>query len=65
VEKCWYCVEMKNNRFNGKDSVAFSALQKATDLQYAILAQQLPSMNKRMDAYTNTRDIYYKGIARC
>jgi hypothetical protein len=30
---------------------------EATDLQYAILAQQLPSMNQRIaDAYTNTRD---------
>jgi hypothetical protein len=30
---------------------------EATDLQYSILAQQLPSMNQRIaDAYTNTRD---------
>jgi hypothetical protein len=47
---------MKNNRFNGKECVAFSALDnEATDLQYA-MAQQLPSMNQRIaDAYTNTR----------
>jgi hypothetical protein len=30
---------------------------EATDLQYSILAQQLPSMNQRIvDAYKNTRD---------
>jgi hypothetical protein len=47
---------MKNNRFNGKICVAFSAIDnEATDLQYA-MAQQLPSMNQRIaDAYTNTR----------
>jgi hypothetical protein len=42
--------------------------QRRTDLQYAILAQQLPSMNQRIaEAYLNTRDfvIYYKGITRC
>lgn len=54
-----YCVGNKKTKALMDKIALHLALcdNEATDLQYAILAQQLPSMNQRIaDAYVNTRD---------
>jgi hypothetical protein len=50
---CW---KWKNDGFDGKIALHLALWQRRTDLQYAILAQQLPSMNQRIAEALNTRD---------
>jgi hypothetical protein len=52
------CVKIKQRLFGKIEMHLKLCYNEATDLQYEILAKQMPSMNQRIRSYKSTNELY-------